>query len=118
MKFVKVIEHNGEIYRIGDEIEVVFNNGIKASGKIKGFDTYGFLESGLEDGIEFGKYCVPFTDIIDIKKCKSTSNEVMNFAVAVLAEVTECANQEDTLPHEGFVRLSDVENAINKYLNE
>ena len=112
MNFVKVIEHNGEIYRIGDEIEVVFDSGVKASGKIKGFDTYGFLESGLEDGVEFGKYCVPFTDIIDIKKCKKISNETMNFAVAVLAEVTERSNQE------GVVCLLDVENAINKYLNE
>ena len=123
MKFVKVIEHNNEIYRIGDVIEVVFDNGEKASGKIKGFDTYGFMESGLEDGIEFGEYCVPFTDIADMKKCKLTSNEVMNFAVAVLAEVAECAKQEDSPLYAGdkeidsFVRLSDVNDAINKYLN-
>ena len=66
MNFVKVIEHNGEIYRIGDEIEVVFDSGVKASGKIKGFDTYGFLESGLEDGIEFGKYFLPFSTFLCI----------------------------------------------------
>ena len=41
MKLVEVIEHNNEIYRIGDEIEVVFDNGVKASGKIKDFGTYG-----------------------------------------------------------------------------
>lgn len=49
---------------------------------------------------------------------------ITNFAVAVLAEVAECAKQEDAPLYEGdkevdsFVRLSDVENAINKYLDE
>ena len=121
MKFIKVIEHNGEIYNIGDEIEVVFDNGVKADGKITGFDTYGFIESGMADGITFGKYCVPFTDIQEMKK--RTSNEIMNFAVAVLSEVAECAKQEDAPIYKGdveddyFVRLSDVNESINKYLN-
>lgn len=59
------------------------------------------------------------SEIQDIKKVAIT-----NFAVAVLAEVVECAKQEDSPLYEGdkevdsFVRLSDVENAINKYLNE
>lgn len=48
---------------------------------------------------------------------------MMNFAVAVLAEVAECAKQEDAPIYEGdkevdqWVRLSDVNEAINKYLN-
>ena len=48
---------------------------------------------------------------------------IMNFAVAVLAEVTECAKQEDAPIYEGdkevdqWVRLSDLNDAINKYLN-
>ena len=121
MKFIKVIEHNGKIYNIGDEIEVVFDNGVKANGKITEFDSYGFLESGMADGITFGNYCVPFTDIQEMKK--RTSNEIMNFAVAVLAEVAECAKQEDAPIYEGdkevdmWVRLSDVKDAINKHLN-
>lgn len=51
-------------------------------------------------------------------------NEIMNFAVAVLAEVAEYAKQEDSPLYKGdeeidsFVRLSDVNKAINKYLNE
>jgi len=55
----------------------------------------------------------------DLKKVAVT-----NFAVAVLAEVAECAKQEDSPLYEGdkeidyFVRLSDVNEAINKYLNE
>lgn len=59
------------------------------------------------------------SEIKDIKKVA-----IMNFAVAVLAEVGECAKQEDSPIYEGdkevdsFVRLSDVENSINKYLNE
>ena len=59
------------------------------------------------------------SEIQDIKKVVIT-----NFAVAVLAEVVECAKQEDSPLYEGdkevdsFVRLSDVENSINKYLNE
>lgn len=70
IKMVEVIEHNNEIYRIGDEIEVVFDNGVKASGKIKDFGVYGFLDAGLTNGIMFDDYCVPFEDIVDMKKCK------------------------------------------------
>lgn len=56
-----------------------------------------------------------------VEECKVA---VMNFAVAVLAEVAECAKQEDAPLYEGdrevdsFVKLSDVNDAINKHLNE
>lgn len=122
MKFVNVIEHNNEIYKIGDEIEAVFDTGIKARGKIKNFGTYGFFEEGLKEGIEFGKYTVSFDSIVEIKKIQ-VPNEIMNFAVAVMAEVAKCAKQEDSPLYEGdkeidyFVRLSDVNDAINKHLN-
>lgn len=59
------------------------------------------------------------SEIQDLKKVAIT-----NFAVAVLAEVTEYAKQEDSPLYEGdkeidsFVRFSDVERAVNKYLNE
>ncbi|MGN0141517.1 MAG: hypothetical protein ACI4AD_04765 [Roseburia sp.] len=55
------------------------------------------------------------------KKIKTEA--IMNFAVAVLAEVAERAKQEDAPIYEGdkevdqWVRLSDVNDAINKYLN-
>jgi len=58
-----------------------------------------------------------------MKKRKYVPDDVMNFAVAVLAQVTECANQETKLIREEdneenkLVRLVDVERAINKYLN-
>lgn len=58
-------------------------------------------------------------NVAEIKK-----EELITFAVAVLAEVTECAKQEDAPLYEGdkevdcFVRLSDVNDAINKHLNE
>ena len=58
------------------------------------------------------------------KEKDAVKEAIMNFAVAVLAEVVECAKQEDSPIYEGdkevdsFVRLSDVENSINKYLNE
>ena len=48
---------------------------------------------------------------------------VMNFAVAVLAGVAECAKQEDAPIYKGdveddyYVRLSDVNEVINKHLN-
>lgn len=50
-------------------------------------------------------------------------DDVVDYSVAVLAEVTERARQEDAPIYEGdkevdyWVRLSDVKNAINKYLN-
>ena len=52
-----------------------------------------------------------------------TPAAVINYSVAVLAEVVERAKQEDAPIYEGdeevdqWVRLSDVEDAINKYLN-
>lgn len=124
MKFVNVLEHNGELYKIGDDIEATFDTGITARGKIKEFGSYGFLEEGLKEGIEFGKYTVSLDSVVEMKKVKHASEDIMNFAVAVLAEVTECAKQEDAPLYEGdkeidsFVRLSDVNDAINKHLNE
>ena len=61
---------------------------------------------------------------VQAKEKDAVKEVIMNFAVAVLAEVGECAKQEDSPIYEGdkevdsFVRLSDVENSINKYLNE
>lgn len=61
---------------------------------------------------------------VQSKEKDAVKEAIMNFAVAVLAEVVECAKQEDSPIYEGdkevdsFVRLSDVENSINKYLNE
>ena len=54
---------------------------------------------------------------------KIRNEAIINYSVAVLAEVTERAKQEDAPIYEGdkevdqWVRLSDVEEAINKYLN-
>lgn len=59
------------------------------------------------------------SEIQDLKKVAVTK-----FAVDVLADVAECAKQEDSPIYEGdkevdcFVRLSDVDMVINKYLNE
>lgn len=124
MKFVNVLEHNGELYKIGDDIEATFDTGVTTSGKIKEFGSYGFLEEGLKEGIEFGEYTVSLDSIIKMKKIKHASEDVMNFAVAVLAEVANFAKQEDAPVYEGdkevdqWVRLSDVNVAINKHLNE
>ena len=51
MKFVNVLEHNGELYKIGDDIEATFDTGITTSGKIKQFGSYGFLEEGLKSSM-------------------------------------------------------------------
>lgn len=63
--------------------------------------------------------------IEQLKENKIVDNEeIINFAVAVLAEIAECARQEDSPLYEGdkevdcFVRFSDVEKSINKCLNE
>lgn len=58
-----------------------------------------------------------------VKKKDPAKEAIMNFSVAVLAEVGERAKQEDAPIYEGdkevdmWVRLSDVEDAINKHLN-
>ena len=60
---------------------------------------------------------------VQAKEKDAVKEAIMNFAVAVLAEVGECAKQEGAPIYEGdkevdmWVRLSDVEDAINKQLN-
>lgn len=57
-----------------------------------------------------------------LKNKEGEKNAVINYSVAVLADVAESARQEDAPIYEGdkevdqWVRLSDVEDAINKYL--
>lgn len=75
MKFVKVLEHNGELYKVGDTICATFNTGISASGVIKEFGEYCFFDEGLKDGIEFGDYTVLLDDIIEMKKVKNVSDD-------------------------------------------
>ena len=59
-----------------------------------------------------------------ISEEKIKIDAITNYSVAVLADITECAIQEDAPIYEGdkeidlWVRLSDVEDIINKYLNQ
>ena len=46
MKFIKVLEHNGELYKIGDTISATFDTGVTVTGTIKEFGEYGFLDEG------------------------------------------------------------------------
>lgn len=78
---------------------------------------YTSLSNYAEKCKDFEPRSIGQYDNNDIKR------EIINFAVAVLAEVNECAKQEDAPIYEGdkevdyFVRLSEVNAAINKYLN-
>lgn len=69
-------------------------------------------------GEDMGKLINKQDAIDKIKK-----ETLINYSVAVMAEVAERAKQEDAPIYEGdkevdqWVRLSDVEEAINKYLN-
>lgn len=74
MKFVKVLEHNGELYKVGDTICATFDTGISASGVIKEFGEYCFFDEGLKDGIEFGDYTVPLDSIVEMKKVNDISD--------------------------------------------
>lgn len=119
MKFIKVLEHNGELYKVGDTICATFDTGISASGVIKEFGEYCFFDEGLKPGIEFGGYIISLDSIVEMKKIKHVSDDVMNFAVAVMAQVAEYAYQENRLNCEEnkLICLDDVEKAINKCLN-
>lgn len=75
MKFVKVLEHNGELYRVGDAICVTFDTGIAASGTIKELREYCFFDEGLKDGIEFGDYIAPLDSIVEMKKIENASDD-------------------------------------------
>lgn len=63
------------------------------------------------------------TKLYAITDKKIRNEAIINYAVAVLAEVVESAKQEDAPIYVGdeevdqWVRLSDVRTAINKYLN-
>ena len=54
---------------------------------------------------------------------KDEQTALINYSVAVLANVAQCAEQENKPIYEkgrkidNWVRLSDVENALSKYLN-
>lgn len=75
MKFVKVLEHNGELYKVSDTICATFDTGISASGVIKEFGEYCFFDEGLKDGIEFGDYTVPLDSIVEMKKVNDISDD-------------------------------------------
>ena len=75
MKFVKVLEHNGELYKVGDTVCAAFDTGISASGVIKEFGEYYFFDEGLKDGVEFGDYTVPLDSIVEMKKVKDISDD-------------------------------------------
>ena len=74
-------------------------------------------------------YCYESDRLTALQELPVTTDEkirneaIINYSVAVLAEVAERAKQEDAPIYEGdkevdqWVRLSDVEDAINKYLN-
>lgn len=75
MKFVKVLEHNGELYKVGDTICATFDTGTSVSGVIKEFGEYCFFDEGLKDGVEFGDYTVPLDSIVEMKKIKDISDD-------------------------------------------
>ena len=75
MKFVKALEHNGELYKVGDTICATFDTGTSASGVIKEFGEYCFFDEGLKDGVEFGDYTVPLDSIVEMKKIKDISDD-------------------------------------------
>ncbi len=74
-------------------------------------------------------YCYESDRMTALQKIPVTTEEeirneaIVNYSVAVLADVAERAKQEDAPIYEGdkevdmWVRLSDVNDAINKYLN-
>lgn len=73
-------------------------------------------------------YCYESDRLTALQELPVTTDEkirneaIINYSVAVLAEVAERAKQEDPPIYEGdkenqWVRLADVENALNKYLN-
>lgn len=69
MKIVKVLEHNGEMYRVGDFIKVLFDNGCCQEGVIKYFgETTDMKTEQVEDYLEFGKYMERLSDIISVER--------------------------------------------------
>lgn len=74
-------------------------------------------------------YCYESDRLTALQELATTTEEkiktdaIMNYSVAVLAEVAESARQEDAPIYEGdkevdrWVRLSDVEDAINRLAN-
>lgn len=112
--------------RTGDVIELVERvagkeTGRKGKMKITSMDTPQ-TSSALVDGYDIASV-QPIERLITEGKNKNEA--IISYANAVLAEIAECARQEDAPVYEGdkeidqWVRLSDVEKAINsEYFGE
>lgn len=90
---------------------------------------YMLNDEGRKDADQFIESLLKIKKDPELAKFPASTKEnirneaIMNYSVAVLAEVAEYAKQEDAPIYEGdkevdmWVRLSDVEKAINKHLN-
>lgn len=100
LKFTKGVENMNELIKRQDAINAVMQNYCYESDRLTALQS------------------IPVTTEEKIR-----NKAIINYAVAVLAEVVENAKQEDAPIYLGdeevdqWVRLSDVQTAINKYLN-
>lgn len=100
LKFTKGVENMNELIKRQDAINAVMQNYCYESDRLTALQS------------------IPVTTEEKIR-----NEAIINYSVAVLAEVAESARQEDAPIYLGdeevdqWVRLSDVQTAINKYLN-
>lgn len=68
MRIIKVLEHNGKLYREGDLVKITYDNDCSDKGIIKYFGEATDTETNrTDDYIEFGKYMEKLSNIISIK---------------------------------------------------
>lgn len=69
MRIVEVLEHDGELYREGDFVNITYDNGCSNEGIIKYFGEATDTEANrTDDYIEFGEHMEKMSDIISIKR--------------------------------------------------
>lgn len=69
MKIVEALEHNGELYRVGDFVKVTYNNGCSNKGIIRYFgEATDTGTSQTDDYLEFGKYMERLSEIVSIER--------------------------------------------------
>lgn len=71
MKIIRVLEQDGEIYRIGDMVRVTYNDDFHDEGIIDFFGLALDGETGHSDNyLKFGNHIEKLSDIIAIEKLK------------------------------------------------
>lgn len=64
MRVIKVLEHRGTIYCLGDKVELILRDGNKVIGSIRDFGNMRTKSGIIYEGVVVNTRCIPLDDII------------------------------------------------------